>query len=71
MEEERAHRIIETIPFMSKQIVDDTIYEKILSFLDSFLVRDPNHAMLFQSWRVFDALTQVGSATVYTLWALF
>ncbi|ORZ00261.1 armadillo-type protein [Syncephalastrum racemosum] len=58
MEEERAHRIIETIPFMSKQIVDDTIYEKILSFLDSFLVRDPNHVLLFQSWKIFDALTQ-------------
>jgi uroporphyrinogen-III decarboxylase len=61
---EKAHNILNAIPRMSKDIVDDTIYEKVLSFLSSFLDSEAHGVQMYDSWRVLDILTEVSDYQV-------
>ena len=54
---DRARSVLEAIPLMSKEIVDDTLYEKVLSFLDSVIAKD--NTLQFDSWGILDILKQV------------
>lgn len=60
---EKAHNILNALPRMSKDIVDDTIYEKVLSFLSSFLDSEAHGVQMYDSWHVLDILTEVSSYT--------
>ncbi|KAG2184991.1 hypothetical protein INT43_000904 [Umbelopsis isabellina] len=55
---EKAHNILNALPRMSKDIVDDTIYEKVLSFLSSFLDSEAHGVQMYDSWHVLDILTE-------------
>ncbi|KAF7727087.1 hypothetical protein EC973_008050 [Apophysomyces ossiformis] len=57
-EVERAKSVVEAIPCMSKSIIDDTLYEKVLSFLTGFLAKDPHHITLFDNWGILEILNQ-------------
>ena len=54
---DRAKSVLKAIPLMSKEIVDDTLYEKVLSFLDSVIAKD--NTLQFDSWGILDILKQV------------
>lgn len=56
---EKAHNILSALPRMSKDIVDDTIYEKVLSFLLSFLNSEDHGVQMYESWNVLGILTEV------------
>ncbi|KAG2181828.1 hypothetical protein INT44_008644 [Umbelopsis vinacea] len=43
---------------MSKDIVDDTIYEKVFSFLSSFLNSEAHGVAMYNAWNVLDILTE-------------
>ncbi|KAI9007945.1 armadillo-type protein [Phycomyces nitens] len=49
---ERAKGIIMALPLMSHTIVDDTLYEKILLFINSLLEQDPSITSTFDEWGV-------------------
>ncbi|KAJ2961625.1 hypothetical protein NQZ79_g3168 [Umbelopsis isabellina] len=55
---EKAHNILNALPRMSRDIVDDTIYEKVLSFLSSFLDNEAHGVQMYDSWHVLDILTE-------------
>jgi hypothetical protein len=59
LDNERAYSLIKAIPFMSKTIVDDTLYEKVLSFLTSVISKD--HAIVHDLIKqgLFDYIKQV------------
>lgn len=61
---EKAHNILNALPRMSRDIVDDTIYEKVLSFLSSFLDNEAHGVQMYDSWHVLDILTEVSSYLV-------
>lgn len=71
-EQDRAERVLRAIPYMSKEIVDDTLYEKVLSFLSSFIAKGKDNLSLFRSWNVLDIISQVraklGPFTVATIY---
>ncbi|KAI9490173.1 armadillo-type protein [Zychaea mexicana] len=52
---DRAQSMLRAIPLMSKEI-DDTICEKVLSFLDSVIAR--GYTEQFDSWQILDILNQ-------------
>lgn len=64
-ESERAKGVIEAIPYMSKTIIDDTLYEKVLSFLGGFLAKDPDRILLFDNWNILAILNQVRTMTFF------
>ncbi|KAI8366071.1 uncharacterized protein BYT42DRAFT_588798 [Radiomyces spectabilis] len=69
---QRAHNMIQALPSMSKTIVDDTLYEKVFSFLASFLRQDPDHVALMDEWNILDIIykTCVQSDQDYRIIAL-
>jgi hypothetical protein len=58
---EKARNILNALPHMSKDIVDDTIYEKVLSFLSSFLDSEAHGVAMYNAWNVLKILTEVRS----------
>lgn len=58
---EKARNILNALPHMSKDIVDDTIYEKVLSFLSSFLNSEAHGVAMYNAWNVLNILTEVRS----------
>lgn len=56
---EKARNILNALPRMSKDIIDDTIYEKVLSFLSSFLRSEDHGVQMYDSWNVLGILTMV------------
>ncbi|KAI8580037.1 hypothetical protein K450DRAFT_239064 [Umbelopsis ramanniana AG] len=55
---EKARNILNALPHMSKDIIDDTIYEKVLSFLSSFLNSEAHGVAMYNAWNVLDILTE-------------
>ena len=60
---DRAQSVLNAIPHMSSEIVDDTLYEKVLSFLDSVIAAD--NTLQFDSWGILDILNQVHNPRFY------
>lgn len=56
-EADRAQSVLRAIPHMSREIVDDTLYEKVFSFLKGFV--ESGNTQLLDSLGVFDILIQV------------
>lgn len=52
------HSLIISIPHMSNTIVDDTLYEKVLTILTTFLDNMKN-CVYFDEWNVLNILLQV------------
>ncbi|KAI8099573.1 uncharacterized protein BX664DRAFT_321628 [Halteromyces radiatus] len=50
--------LVGAIPHMSKTIVDDTLYEKVLTILTTFLDSHTSHSQLLDEWQVFDILQE-------------
>lgn len=61
MELERAVHVIEAIPYISKQIIDDTLYEKVLSFLIMVLTHEPKAIQTFQRKDIFQHIKKVST----------
>ncbi|KAI8342708.1 armadillo-type protein, partial [Chlamydoabsidia padenii] len=55
---ERVEHLVRAIPLMSKTIVDDTLYEKVLTILIGFLDSDPTHTQYLVDWQGLAILQQ-------------
>ncbi|KAI8059515.1 hypothetical protein BC940DRAFT_313610 [Gongronella butleri] len=56
---ENVKGLTEVIPRMQSTVVDDTLYEKVLTILTLFLDSSRAHLDLFNEWRVLDKLNEV------------
>lgn len=63
MDLDRAKDMIKAIPYMSKTIVDDTLFEKVLSFLVMVLTSDPNAVEAFEQIGIYNHIRKVRSYT--------
>ena len=53
---EKLHKILTALPQMSKTLVDDTIHEKVLSYLSDYAAKGPNMISVFITWNVLDII---------------
>ncbi|CAG8544343.1 22072_t:CDS:10 [Dentiscutata erythropus] len=51
-EMEKLHIVLNSLPQMSKDIVDDTIHEKVLSYLSEYTSQGPDMVATFMEWNV-------------------
>jgi hypothetical protein len=58
---ERVEHLVRAIPLMSKTIVDDTLYEKVLTILVGFLDSHPTHAQYLTDWQSLAILQQASA----------
>ncbi|CAG8606366.1 12311_t:CDS:10 [Gigaspora rosea] len=49
---EKLHVVLNSLPQMSKDIVDDTIHEKVLSYLSEYASQGPDMIATFMEWNV-------------------
>lgn len=67
MDLERASDIIKAIPHMSKRISDDTLFEKVLSFLIMVLETYPEAVDTFQRLDIFEQMKQVRLLCMFSI----
>ncbi|CAG8466437.1 7184_t:CDS:10 [Acaulospora morrowiae] len=53
---ERLREILNCLPYMSRDIVDDTIHEKVLSYLSEYAYKGPGMVKVFLNWNVLDII---------------
>ncbi|CAG8548869.1 14631_t:CDS:2, partial [Funneliformis caledonium] len=53
---EKLQNIMKSLPQMSKNIIDDTIHEKILSYLSNYASQGPETVVKFLEWNVLDII---------------
>lgn len=53
---EKLQNIVKSLPRMSKDIVDDTIHEKVLSYLSEYASQGPKTVVKFIEWDILDII---------------
>ncbi|CAG8643206.1 22383_t:CDS:10 [Rhizophagus irregularis] len=53
---EKLQNIVKSLPHMSKDIVDDTIHEKVLSYLSEYASQGPKTVVKFIEWDILDII---------------
>jgi hypothetical protein len=53
---EKLQDIVKSLPHMSKDIVDDTIHEKVLSYLSEYASQGPKTVAKFIEWNILDII---------------
>ncbi|CAG8518208.1 14457_t:CDS:10 [Cetraspora pellucida] len=53
---EKLHVVLNSLPQMSKDIVDDTIHEKVLSYLSEYASQGPDMVATFVEWNVMEII---------------
>jgi len=53
---EKLQNVVKSLPYMSRDIVDDTIHEKVLSYLSEYTSQGPETVAKFLEWSVLDII---------------
>ncbi|RIA87613.1 armadillo-type protein [Glomus cerebriforme] len=53
---EKLQNVVKSLPHMSKDIVDDTIHEKVLSYLSEYASQGPEAVAKFLEWNILDII---------------
>ena len=53
---EKLQKVVKSLPYMSKDIVDDTIHEKVLSYLSEYASQGPETVAKFIEWNILDII---------------